>query len=323
MSLVTIVVPIYNMEKYMKKCIMGLLEQSFQDIEIVLVDDGSTDNSLELCDEYAFHYPDKIRVIHKENGGLSSARNAGIDIARGEYIIFPDPDDWVDSDYIEKAMQIQMKYQPDLVCMGHYVEYDDRTILANQNEKFIQMSGQEAQRSLLLPPCMNGFAWNKLYHLDIIRKNNLKFLDDVGTTEDLDFAFRYLKYCESVCFAPEARVYHYYQRVGAATQNKFSVKKLENIHTYEKMIQECSADSEIVEASENEICNTAINLCWMYKKDNCDDKESWALLRKYMKKYLLGYLRSRHYNVGRKVQAILAYFVPSLYVKLKNRVQNS
>ena len=319
--LVTIVVPIYNMEAFLHRCISGILNQTYQNIEIVLVDDGSIDGSLSLCKKYAQEYPNKISVIHKENGGLSSARNAGIAVAKGEYIIFPDPDDWVEKDYIEKLIEIQRKYQADLVCAGHYIDYDTHSIPVNENSVFMEMTGEEAQRALLLPPSMNGFAWNKLYHMDIIKKNGLRFLDDVGITEDLDFACRYLNYCKKVCFDPTVRVYHYYQRAGAATHSGFSRKKLESVHTYEKIVSSYNVRNEIVRAAEAEICNTAINLCWMYKNEKCNDIESWKKIREYLWKYMGEYLKSNQYNRGRKVQALLAYFSPNLYVKLKRKVQ--
>ena len=91
--MITLVVPIYNMAQYLPRCVDSLLRQTCRDFEIVLVDDGSTDASGAMCDRYAADHPGHIRVIHKENGGLSSARNAGIDAARGEFVIFPDPDD--------------------------------------------------------------------------------------------------------------------------------------------------------------------------------------------------------------------------------------
>lgn len=320
-SKVSVVVPIYNMENYIPRCMETLLAQTEKDIEIILVNDGSTDQSAELCEEYASRYPQMIRVVHKENGGLSSARNAGIDVATGDYIIFPDPDDWVEKDYIEKLLDIQKKYKPDLVCVGHYIDYDSCSVAANEGGSFAELTGVEAQRALFLPPSMSGFAWNKLYHMDIIKKYNLRFLDDVGTTEDLDFAFRYLGHCETVCFDPEMRVYHYYQREGAATHSGFSRRKLQSIHTYEKIISSYGERNEIVEAAENEICNTAINLCWMYKNGKCDDKESWKKIREYIQNYIKGYLKSSNYNKGRKMQAILAYCVPDLYVLLKNKVQ--
>lgn len=321
--LVTIVVPIYNMEQFLPRCMAGLLNQTYQDIEILLIDDGSTDGSLKLCEKYAHDYPDKIFIIHKENGGLSSARNAGIEVARGKYIIFPDPDDWVEPGYIEALLSAQEETNADLVCLGHYINYDNKELKANDGQVEIMLNAIDAKKALFVQPCMSGFAWNKLYHLDIIRENSLRFLDDVGTTEDLDFAFRYLDYCKSVYFNPTKRIYHYYQRSDAATGERFSKKKVEAIRTYEKIIQASCNYPEIIKAAKEEICNIAINLTWLYKRNHCDDIESWKQIRKYLRKYLWCYLKSKKFNVGRKIQAVVAWVSPSLYVILKENVRDS
>lgn len=101
--MLTLAIPVYNMKQYLSRCMETLLAQTCRDLEILLIDDGSTDGSGEMCDAYAAEHPNFVRVVHKKNGGLSSARNAGIDAAKGEYIIFPDPDDWVEPDYVEKC----------------------------------------------------------------------------------------------------------------------------------------------------------------------------------------------------------------------------
>lgn len=315
--MISVIVPVFNMEQYLSRCMEKLLNQK-GDYEIILVDDGSTDGSTKLCDGYAEDHPYLVRVIHKENGGLSSARNAGMDSARGEFVIFPDPDDWVEPNFIAKLIDLQEQYHSDLLCVGHYVDYDTYSVPANKGISLQQMDKREAQRSLLMSPCINGFAWNKLYCLDIIHSYDLRFLDDVGTTEDLDFGFRYLQYCKKVVFSPNDRLYHYYQRSGAATHSSFSKRKLESMRTYEKMI-DASTDGELIRAAEEEICNTAINLIWSYQNSHLKDDEVWKQLRYYLKRYLKPYCTSNRYGYGRKIQAILAYCVPKLYVKLKNR----
>lgn len=316
--MVSIVVPVYNMEKLLPRCMDTLVKQSLA-YEIILVDDGSTDSSPKICDDYMQMYPALVRVIHKNNGGLSSARNVGMDAARGKYVIFPDPDDWVELDYVSQMVELQNYYQTDLLCVGYYVDTDEKCVPANEGQKPNCMDRITAQQALLIPPKMGGFAWNKLYHLDIIREHNLRFLDDVGTTEDLDFAFRYLKYCDTVCFVPSTRLYHYYQRSGAATHSKFSIKKMETIRTYEKII-ESSEDDKLVQAAKEEICNTAINLIWQYQNSNLQDKDALKKLQRYARNYLKNYLESAQYGKGRKLQAIMACHMPAVYALLKNRV---
>lgn len=309
------------MEKYLKRFMDTFLRQKHI-YEIILVDDGSTDGSSLICEEYKTAFPYLIRVIHKKNGGLSSARNAGIEVAKGDYIIFPDPDDWVEPEYTQRMIQLQEKYHSELVCIGHYIDYDNNCLLGKKGQTLLVTSGKLAQKSLIVQPCISSFAWDKLYHLDIIRKYKLRFLDDVGTREDVDFVFRYLGYCNSVCYDPESRLYHYYQRNGAATHSGFSQKKIEDVHTYEKII-ESTEDSELIRAAREEVCNTAMNLLWMYYNDGCKDTMAKKKLKKHLSSNIGVYLRSTHYGVGRKIQAILAYVSPSLYCRLKNKVSKN
>lgn len=318
----TISIPVYNMSQYLPRCMDTLLDQTCKDYEILLIDDGSTDESAAMCDGYAEKYPQLIRVIHKANGGLSSARNAGIDAARGTHIVFPDPDDWVEHDYVEKLIAHCAANDVDMVCTGYFVDTENNCIPAKQDAPAMTMSGSEGQKALLLPPQMDGFAWNKLYKLDIIRKNGLRFLDDVGITEDLDFAYRYLAHCRMVYYAPSDRTYHYFQRDGAATRSGFSKRKLDSLRTYEKIIADCTQNApDLAQAARDEICTTAVNLIWMYGNSDVKDPQAKKALLRHIRGNLAAYVKGSRYGMGRKVQAVLAGYVPGVYVLLKNAVQ--
>ena len=157
--MISLVIPVFNMKQFLPRCMEKILRQK-GDYEIVLIDDGSTDGSGELCDWYALEYSAFVRVVHKRNGGLSSARNSGIDAARGEYVIFPDPDDWVEFNFVERLTALQEQYTPDLLCIGHYIDFDSHSVSANERQPLKQMDKNQAQKALLIPPSMNGFAWN-------------------------------------------------------------------------------------------------------------------------------------------------------------------
>lgn len=131
------------MERYLPRCLDSILAQTSREFEAILVDDGSTDSSGSLCDRAAAAHPEWIRVVHKPNGGLSSARNAGIDRARGEFITFPDPDDWLEPEYVEALLQAQREYQADLVCLGHYVDTDESYTYGYPEMEPILMKGVE------------------------------------------------------------------------------------------------------------------------------------------------------------------------------------
>ena len=322
--MLTLAIPVYNMKQYLSRCMETLLAQTCRDLEILLIDDGSTDGSGEMCDAYAAEHPSFVRDVHKKNGVFSTGRKAGIDAAKGEYIIFPDPDDWVEPDYVEKMLRYHHKYEVDLVCTGYYVDTGKNCVPAKQDHPPISLSGAEAQKALLLPPQLGGFAWNKLYRLDIIRANDLRFLNDVGITEDLDFAYRYLAFCRTICFAPSTRTYHYFQRDGAATRSGFSQRKLDSLHTYEKIIADCeSTMPDLAQAAKDEICTMAVNLIWMYENSETKDEETKKILLHHIRENLPAYLCGNRYGLGRKLQAVLAGVCPGLYAHLKNSVQNN
>ena len=318
--MLTLVIPVYNMESLLGRCMDAMLSQTSRDFEIILVDDGSTDASSAMCDAYAAAHPGFIRVVHKENGGLSSARNAGIDAARGEFIIFPDPDDWTEPQYVEHLLALQREHHADLVCTGYFVATDEASVPGSGEDALSVLSGREAQRGLLLPPGMSGFAWNKLYRLSIIRTHELRFLDDVGTTEDLDFAYRYLAHAKTVCHAPGLRTYHYYQRPGAATHSGYSPKKLGSIRTYEKILADTS-DPELASAARDEICVTAVNLLWAWEMGERTDRAGRKVLLGHIRRQLPVHLRSNRYGLGRKLQALTAAISPKLFTRLKNAAQ--
>ena len=314
--MVTIVVPVFNMESYLKRCVEALLAQTEQDLEILLVDDGSTDSCPAMCDDFGRRYP-QIKVVHKKNGGLSSARNAGIERASGEFVVFPDPDDWTEPNYIECFVDLARKYSADLVCAGHYVDFTQSSRPANLDASLRVMNKLEALRALVTPPAMEGFAWNKLYRLDTVRRHGLRFTDATGETEDMAFVYQYLKYCETICFAPEQRTYHYCQREESATNTTFSQKQLQNINIYEVMIQE-GLDPELVEAAKIRICDTSLNQLWRARNASIRDRSSEKLLRGRIRKYRNDFLRSSKVSLGRKAQCVCASLSPAIYCQLKN-----
>jgi glycosyltransferase involved in cell wall biosynthesis len=126
-DLISIIVPVYNMEQYLDRCMSSILNQTYKNLEIILVDDGSTDSSPQICEDYALK-DDRIKVIHKENGGLSDARNAGLKIATGDYIGYVDSDDWIELDMYERMYRVCIGNNAELAVCRYFREYDDKTI---------------------------------------------------------------------------------------------------------------------------------------------------------------------------------------------------
>jgi glycosyltransferase involved in cell wall biosynthesis len=222
----SIVVPIYNVEPYLSRCLDSLVAQSMKDIEIIAVNDGSTDTSGEILDQYA-HLDSRIRVIHKENGGVSAARNDGIREALGEYIGFVDPDDWVDTDMYEGMYQAALDEKADIVMCTYTREFG-----THSKEKKFNLPGkvcyrdQEVQDKMLrrLIGPMNeeianpefldawGTVWSKIYCADIIKENGLSFIDlhIVGTNEDSLFNIHTFYHAKSFVFINKP-YYHYWR----------------------------------------------------------------------------------------------------------------
>lgn len=184
---ISIVVPVYNSQKTLAKCIDSLLEQTYHNIEIILVDDGSRDDSVEICLAYK-ERDNRINVIRKKNGGVSSARNTGIGVATGKFIMFCDSDDWVENDWCETLVKL---YVPgSLVMCGYYCHYEDFTQWIGQNIN-LQIIPKE---DFLLTKTWGGFApWNKLFCLDEIKVNEIQFPENISLGEDQLFVWRYLR----------------------------------------------------------------------------------------------------------------------------------
>ena len=199
MSRVSVIVPVYNAKDYIIRCIDSILEQTFKDIELILIDDGSTDGSELICDRYKSN--NTVKVIHQENRGVSSARNRGLEVATGTYVAFVDSDD-----YLEKNMLQQMLgglASSDLVMCGYYKE--NKRYQGVTERKIVNKV--DAMMNVMQNDGFKGFLWNKLFKRSIIEKNKLMFSDNIHMCEDLLYCAKYINVCNSVCLLPDL-LYH-------------------------------------------------------------------------------------------------------------------
>ncbi len=216
--LVSIIVPVYNAEAYLPQCVDSILQQSHQDYEVWLIDDGSPDDSPVICEEYA-RKDERIHVVHQENGGVSSARNTGIDRANGRYLVFIDSDDYVGKDYLKdmvRAAEEQSDMGKNVLILSDYQPFsedgaEDRTY----PEAFCvdmapgEMTAEQFRNMVfefrIFPP------YCKLYRREIIEENGLRFDLELKSAEDFDFNRRYLEKTDRICYIPSVQ---YYYRVG-------------------------------------------------------------------------------------------------------------
>ncbi len=201
---ISIIVPVYNAEKYLRKCIDSIIAQTYKNYELILVDDGSTDSCPEICDEYK-KIDSRIIVFHKINEGVSSARNLGLENARGSYITFIDSDDYVTPIYLEYLVQ---ETTDDYVVSGYYLQNKNFTWDEHQ-QKSLKINMDEIKS---LPDLINnvstGMIWGRRYKTDIIRKNNLRFEIGMRRGEDVLFNINYLLFCTSITVLPKANYYY-------------------------------------------------------------------------------------------------------------------
>lgn len=197
---ISIIVPVYNVQKYVNKCIHSLINQKYENIEILLIDDGSTDDSSAICQHYADQYPNVI-YYRQKNEGLSSARNTGISLSHGEFIMFVDSDDYVDSDFCSNAVQSQAQYNSDVVIFGYYRESKTTSTYLTLGNESGELSMYEASADLI----KDSYAWNKLYRRELFDK--VKYT--VGKTyEDLYTTYRLYDQAKIISYVAKA-TYHY------------------------------------------------------------------------------------------------------------------
>lgn len=221
MPLISIIVPVYNIEKYLRDCLDSIINQTYKELDIILVDDGSTDSSGRICDEYAL-IDKRVRVLHNINCGVSCARNSGLEVARGEGVCFIDSDDTVECNYIECLANAWMEYKCDLVICNIKDIYPNRISLKRKLKGELTGVFREDYWKLielLRVPVV------KLYRLDLIKEYSLLFPTDVNTAEDQIWNFSYYKHISSYLYIDNA-LYNYFHR------SKCSLSQLKNYQSY-------------------------------------------------------------------------------------------
>lgn len=224
--MISVVVPVYRVEKYLPQCVESLINQTYRNLEIILIDDGSPDLCPQICDEYS-QRDARIVVIHQQNGGVSSARNAGLKIAQGEYVGFVDPDDWVAPRTYEAMLDASEKNGAELTICGYEYCDDDGTVDKTRSYKRrpteILTQKETMKRMSDIPPSLRHGVWNKLFRKDVI--GEAKFREDLRASEDVWFLAEYLLKTHSVACVHEP---FYFNRVrkGSATHGGLSILDL-------------------------------------------------------------------------------------------------
>ncbi len=228
--LISVVIPIFNGQNHMRRCVDSVINQTYKNLEIVLINDGSTDSTPAICDEYA-RLDSRVRVHHKENGGLSDARNVGIDISSGEYITFIDSDDFILPDYAQYLYSLIVKFDADMSICTHTVVCRGGRRIVLGDGKDVCLSPEQALREILYHGRVDLSVWAKLYHRSVfegIRYPYGKYFEDAGTT------YRVIDNCKRIASGGVSK-YEYILRNGSMISDKFTTRKLDLLEMTDRM----------------------------------------------------------------------------------------
>lgn len=230
MELISVIVPVFNVENFLSKCIESIISQTYDNLEIILVDDGSTDMSSQICDEYKVK-DNRVRVVHKENGGLSDARNTGVKIATGNYIGFVDGDDYIEADMYEKLFEAIQEYKAEISICGRMYISDIGSKELFTNDRIVVFSKYEALKHYLINDLIDPSVCDKLFAKRIFQ--NIEF--PVGKLhEDLFVMYKIINAVDSIVHVGTPK-YNYILRNGSITKSKFSVRNFDYIDAKSEM----------------------------------------------------------------------------------------
>lgn len=311
MPLISVIIPVYKVEKYLNQCIDSVLCQTFENFEVILVDDGSPDNSGKICDEYA-KKDNRVRVFHKENGGLSDTRNFGIKESKGEYLIFLDSDDFYNDNTFFEAIneKISKNKDVDLISfsMRKYFGEDDYTDEWFYDSKQLEESGDmtDVLAQLIKKDQLYIYAWDKVVKRELIIKNNLYFRKGMRNDEDTDWTLKLLFNVDKYLFLEKCP--HMYRRNRKESiTNNFDIKGLETmLDVFEKYCEEFkNSDDKRGKMLLNYLAYRFEIVCGVLV--NVNDKK----VKKEIKEKLKSYKWILEYNLSCKVKK--AYFIYKIF----------
>ena len=314
---ISIIVPVYKVEKYLHKCIDSILAQTFKDFELILVDDGSPDNCGKICDEYAKR-DNRIVVVHKENGGQASARNRGIDIARGDYIGFVDSDDWIEADMYEVLYNICDTYGCDIANCSSIIHFKNRTQI-NGGHKLTIHTREEAMKVMLEGELYDEVVWTKLIKRDLL--NDIRFKEGI-MYEDTDFTYKVIDKANSIGCIGEAK-YNYIKREESTMDRAIKNLSIDAVLVYDEMYNFMESKypnlSNIVALKLINSCMSVLNL--ISENENFNKyKQSYYRVSKILKKYYIKSMKIKEYPYTVKLLLTLHKINPIMYKVIINRI---
>ena len=312
-ELISIIVPVYNVERYLEKCVNSIINQTYKNLEIILVDDGATDSSGNMCDELA-KSDNRIKVYHKENGGLSDARNYGVERATGDYIGFVDSDDYIDSEMYEKLYEAIKKENVDVAECSLKVIYPGKIELFT-DEKYYKVLGKtEYLEEYLTIKKIFGSVWTKLIKSDVAKK--LVFPKG-KLYEDTYYAYDLIEKVDRYVIMNNP-YYNYLMRENSITNAKFNPRILDLIEIVEKFHKTTYENypglKEAADCRKMYAYFSVLNSILL--EENYRDNEYYSEILNYFKRNYISLLKNKYINYNRKLSVILIKLNIDLYRKV-------
>lgn len=278
--IISIIVPVYNTEKYLRRCIDSVLAQTFTDFELLLIDDGSTDFSPSICDEYA-RADKRIKTFHKPNGGVSSARNFGLDRANGEWVTFIDSDDYVTPSLLEDYA-LKFNTNADLYIQG-YIDVNGGNLQKMFKNEFLVFDDCFKDSESLRKRVLYAYVYNKLFRIDYIRQYNICFNSTITMVEDTIFVFQYITHIKSVCHIHAANYYYEVNETSATKRSHSALSWCAWYNTFVTLyLPYVHKDSEFVNRELKHIWYSMLDMIndkYFYKNSNEERKHMISTLK--------------------------------------------
>lgn len=312
-ALISIIVPVYNAGCYLQRCIDSLLNQTYPNIEIILIDDGSTDNSARICDVIS-QKDSRIKIVHQENQGVSAARNKGLDIATGSYIGFVDADDTVQPEMYSELYKMLIENNVDLSICNQSLVIGSKTVVDSILEDVSYFNKDDAIEQVLLGKTFRGGPCNKLFKADLCK--NLKFDIDISIGEDLLFFIKYLLKCEKIIFIPQS-YYNYFIHEGSAWTSSFTEKTFTDHVSRERIFEvlKSTGKNHFVELGHTAFLLCDIGLIGKLYYETSMRKKYCGILQKSIREHF-SFNRIKKVSFFQKIGIISAYINVNFYFLL-------
>jgi len=315
--LISIIIPIYNAETYLEKCINSVISQTYSNLEIIIVDDGSTDGSPDICDDYA-NNEKRIVVIHKNNGGVSSARNKGLDVAKGEYIGFVDSDDYLEFDMYEKLYNSLISNNADISICGYLLEKEDGAIIKEVSKiPNLKMTQYEALEMTIDSNYFQGFLWNKLFKASIFNlSDKIRLDEDIYMCEDLLCVCKCILKSK-IIIGIEESLYHYVSNENSALNAPFNFKKTTILDAYYRInILFKEFHPSLCANIKRSYIKANLSLMVSMNKSNFIDVDTTQKITKNLRTELGINLKSKKFTYKEKMGILIISINPYFFKKL-------